>query len=318
MLKEPNELIRETETYSPSVFEAIIKTLLYFDIFNYPLKKDEILNFLGKNSAPEDVKNALRILVDKEYIYQFNEFFSIQNKEENVLRRIRGNEMASSLLPLAAKKAALIGRFPFVRAVMASGSLSKGYMDTESDIDFFIVTEPGRLWIARMTLVLYKRIFLGNSHKYFCVNYFVSSDKLEIEEKNQFTATELATVIPLYNQRLYIDLLRSNGWLSRFYPNFNPRPVSWKKETASIAKGLMESAINLLGGKLIDEWCLKMTYNRWVKVYKDKYSTEDFQIAFKSRKHASKNHPKHYQKKITEVLEQKWTAYSQQYNLDLV
>jgi hypothetical protein len=318
MLNGPNEVVREKETYSPSVFEAVIKTLLYFDIFNYPLKKDEILRFLSRQSAQEDVKNALSILTQKEYIFQFDEFFSIQNKQENVQRRISGNEMAVNLLPLAKKKAGLIGCFPFVRAVMASGSLSKGYMDQDSDLDFFIVTEPGRLWIARMLLVLYKRVFLGNSHKYFCVNYFVSSDKLEIEEKNQFTATELATVIPLYNQKLYMDLLRSNGWLNRFYPNFIPRPISWKKEKQSAIKRLIESGINFFGGRKIDEWCLKLTYNRWVKVYKDHYSSEDFNIAFKSRKHASKNHPKHYQKKVTEVLEQKWKSYAEQYNLDVI
>jgi hypothetical protein len=165
---------------------------------------------------------------------------------------------------------------------------------------------------------MYKRVFLKNSHKYFCVNYFVSSDRLEIEEKNQFTATELATVIPLYNQSIYVDLLQSNGWLKGFYPNFIPRPVSGKIETTSALKRFMEKTINFMGGRVLDAWCMKLTYKRWVKVYQSQYSPADFRIAFKTRKHASKNHPKHYQKKITEVLDEKWRTYARHYNLDII
>jgi hypothetical protein len=316
MLKNSPDIIKKQEVLKPSIFESIIKTLLYFDIFNYPLKRDEIHRFLGLQSDGEEIQRALQILLEREYIYQFNEFISIQNKRENIVRRIQGNELANKMLPLAKRKADLIGKFPFVTSVMASGSLSKGFMDADSDLDFFIVTKPGRLWIARMLLVIYKRVFLKNSHKYFCVNYFISSDKLEIEEKNQFTATELATVIPLYNQGIYFELLQSNVWLTRFYPNFLPRVASERKEKIPGVKKILERVINACGGTLIDEWCMKITYRRWVKVYKEQYSKHDFNIAFKTRKHASKNHPKHYQKKVTEILDEKWKEYSQHFNLE--
>jgi hypothetical protein len=318
MLKNSSEMFAESDVLRPRISEAIVRTLLYFDIFNYPLTKEEILQFLGRTSTSKEIQKVLNHLVQQNFIYSLGEFFSIQNNFELTNRRRKGNALASQMLPLADNKAKFIGQFPFVKAVMASGSLSKGYMDQDSDLDFFIVTDPGRLWIARMMLVLYKRIFLGNSHKYFCVNYFVSSDNLEIEEKNLFTATELATVIPLFNQGIYFDLLKSNGWLTRFYPNFNPRAATRGKDNASYLKKFLEKLINLFGGSRIDTYCMKLTYKRWVKVYREQYSEADFKIAFKTRKHASKNHPKHYQKKITEVLEQKWKAYSEQYNIEVI
>ena len=76
-----------------------------------------------------------------------------------------------------------ISKFPYVRAILLSGSISKGYMDKDSDVDYFIITQPNRLWVTRLLLMLFKKIFLFNSRKVFCINYFVDSEKLEIEEK---------------------------------------------------------------------------------------------------------------------------------------
>jgi hypothetical protein len=70
---------------------------------------------------------------------------------------------------------------------------------------------------------MYKRLFLKGSHKHFCVNYFIDEDHLEIEEKNLFTATELATVLPLYGSQQYTKLIKTNRWLKSFFPNYVPR-----------------------------------------------------------------------------------------------
>ena len=87
-------------------------------------------------------------------------------------------------------------------------------MDEHSDLDFFIITKPNRLWIARMLLALYQKIVLLNSHKYFCVNYFVDEHHLAIEEKNLYTATELSTLIPLYGKEYYPQLMMANHWIN--------------------------------------------------------------------------------------------------------
>jgi predicted nucleotidyltransferase len=88
----------------------------------------------------------------------------------------------------------VIKRFPFVRGVFVTGSLSKNSSDSSSDLDFMVITRKGRLWIARTLLMLFKKIFLLNSYKYFCINFLLSEDNLEIEDKNVFTATEVMTV----------------------------------------------------------------------------------------------------------------------------
>jgi hypothetical protein len=191
-------------------------------------------------------------------------------------------------------------------------------MDESSDLDFFIVTAPGRLWIARMLLVLYKRLFLFNSHRYFCINYFVTENHLDIEEKNQFTATELATVIPLYNQPVYQKLLIANPWLARFFPNYIPRKIDFINDGGEPFKRLMEKFMNVLGGDYWERLFMNITRRRWIKLYKDQYESADFEIAFKTNKNSSKNHPKHYQKNITERLESNWESYCKVFNLEAV
>ena len=179
-------------------------------------------------------------------------------------------------------------------------------MDKDSDLDFFIVTEPGRLWIARILLVVYKRLFLFNSHKYFCVNYFVDTEHLEIEEKNLFTATELATVIPLYGAEYYKNLYTSNLWLSNFFPNHTPRSTDQVPEyKKSTFKKIIEHCINLVFARQLNNFFRKLTLYRWKKLYQKDYPEADFKVAFKTKEYASKGHPKHYQRKVMDVYKEK-------------
>jgi hypothetical protein len=316
MIKNPDEIVSVAAEKHVLERNSIIKTLLYFDIFDYPLKKDEIHLYCGMAMPESTIARHLQDLTQKDMVFQFNEYYSIQNRRDNVARRVRGNELAARMLPLARRKARFIGQFPFVRSVMASGSLSKGYMDESSDLDFFIVTSPKRLWIARMMLVIYKRLFLLNSHRYFCINYFVTENHLSIEEKNQFTATELATVIPLYNEPVYQRLLSANPWLSGFFPNYVPRQIDHSHVGGESFKKLLEMVINTFGGNFWDQLFMKITRRRWARMYGDQYKAADFEIAFKTNKNSSKNHPKHYQKKVTERLASNWEAYCKVFNLE--
>jgi len=291
--------------------QQILRTLLYFDIFNYPLKSEEIFRFLGSPALDKSViPSRLKSLRDQRIIFQFGELFSLKNDNSSIERRIKGNKEAERYLIIAQKKSKLISKFPFVRAVLASGSLSKGYMDEKSDIDFFIVTAPNRLWIARTLLVLYKRVFYANSHKHFCINYLVDDKHLEIEEKNLFTATELATVIPLYGSEQYENLQDVNSWLTEFFPNYTPRSIEGVPPSKlSRPKKVFESLINLMFGNVIEKYLQNKTRSRWRRLYEKSYSTSDFKVAFKSKSYASKNHPQNFQRTVIEMYDEKLRSF---------
>src|SRR5690606_27837149 len=158
--------------------QSILQTLLYFELFQYPLRSEEIFKFLRTNSiTPHDLDRALEGLTRVGRIYRYGDLFGLTPDEGPAQRRLRGNNMAQRMSDFAHRRGRFLGSLPFVRAVMASGSFSKGYMDENSDLDFFIVTAPRRLWIARMLIALYKRIVQLNRHKYCCCNYFVTEDR---------------------------------------------------------------------------------------------------------------------------------------------
>jgi hypothetical protein len=289
----------------------IIRTLLYYDIFSYPLTHEEIFRFLGVKHQDESII-CLRLnsLCDRNIVFNHKNLFGLKNSSENAERRLKGNAAAEKFLLMAKKKANLISKFPFVRAVFASGSLSKGYMDENSDLDFFIVTEPNRLWIARTLLVMYKRIFLFNSHKYFCVNYFVDEKHLEIEEKNLFTATELATVIPLCGSKQYENLHRANAWLKRFFPNYIPRSVEDVPVTKrSWIQNLCENFLDVFFANALEQYFQEKTIGRWRRQYEKHYAASDFKIAFKSKTYASKNHPRNFQRSVIEIYNEKLKTF---------
>jgi hypothetical protein len=310
--------VQEVNHYT-TLDQSIIRTLIYYDIFNYPLKAKEVFQFLNTGRVTEEeVTTVLNSLANNRYLYRFGEFYSLQPDEANVHRRVKGNNEAEKYLPAAHQVAGLISKFPFVRAVMASGSLSKNYMDENSDLDFFVITAPGRLWISRTLLVLYKRIFLRNSHKFFCANYFVDAEHLEIEEKNLFTATELATVIPLQGAEYYQQLLRKNhAWLLAYFPNFTPRRVAEVPlANAGKLKKFLESTINFFFGGVLERFFMRLTMKRWLNLYAERYDAADFRIAFKTKKYASKNHPRNFQKKVMELYQQKLETFTRKFDLE--
>src|SRR5690606_35692083 len=294
---------QETQSRGDITLEqSILQTLLYFDLFQYPLRSEEIFKFLRTNSVTRrDVDRALEGLAQLGRVYRYGDLYGLHPDEGPAQRRLRGNNEAMRMSNLAHRRGRFLGSRPFVRAVLASGSFSKGYMDENSDLDFFVVTARGRLWIARMLIALYKRIFLLNRHKYCCCNYFITEDRLEIEEKNLFTATELATLVPIFGRSLYYRLMHANAWVSEYFPNFRASaPKNLPEARKSLIKRAVEVALAGWTGDRLNALFRKLTQRRWKRLYAGQYPTNDFDVAFKSTDSVSKNHPNHFQRRILE------------------
>ena len=147
--------------------ESILKVLVYFDIFRYPLTRKEIESFLDKSYSQDELDYSFHDMVTSGRIFQHCEFFCLQNDISLVEIRRKGNIQATILVEKAKQIARLLYKFPYVRAIGLSGSVSKNFADENSDIDYFLITKANRLWIARTLLVIFrKNPFLKNREKY--------------------------------------------------------------------------------------------------------------------------------------------------------
>ena len=278
---------------------SILATIAYFDVFSHPLTVQEIFDF---NQIPGCTDSALRsALLDLSAIglvHASRGFYFLGDDPRVVDNRIKANGLAHKRMHAAWFYSSLIARFPFVRAVMISGSLSKGVMDPDDDIDFFIITAPGRLWIARVLLTLFKRIFLLNSHRNFCLNYFVDNEHQAIPDHNIFTATEIGLILPMYNRELYLEFLEKNSWYRYFYPNL--KPVGTARDMPAGHMGhLIEKVLSGKTGDRMDDFCLQVTRQFLARKYRD-MDPERFQSDLETGKSISKHHPHRQQYRVLE------------------
>ncbi|MEP0262718.1 nucleotidyltransferase domain-containing protein [Dokdonia sp.] len=294
-----------------------LKPLLYFSLFKYPLTKEEVVAF-SNSKDPNTVHQELKSLVEGGVIYKIKDFYSCENDATQIERRLAGNEGARKIAKKADRMSRLISKFPFVEGVGISGALSKGFFDEDGDIDFFIITSKQRLWVARTLLILYKKIFLLNSKKYFCVNYFISENSLEIEEKNLFTATELVTLIPMYGNGSFKRFYDINTWAYAKFPNKNfgqglgeLKPIH-KPSITRLTEKILRSKM----GERLDTFFLKLTYKKWELKFSE-MNPDQFNVAMKSTKSVSKHHPQGFQHKVITRLNEKYIAYETKYNIAL-
>jgi hypothetical protein len=294
------------EVHLEAADAAVLHTLMYFDIFRHPLTTDEIhQNCQWHECSLTDTASALERLKEYGIISQENTYWFLEGNKNNIQLRIERMKRAQYFHRKAQRFSRFISAFPFVRAVSISGSLSKGTMDKNGDIDYFIITKPGRLWVARTFLVAFKKIFLFNSKKYFCVNYFIDSDRLTIPDRNLFVATEIAFLLPMTNKTMYEEFIRSNHWARLFYPNkefHNGENISESKN--GFIKRIAEKILEGSFGEWLDEKFLKITIHHWRKKFPH-LSGLEFNVDFRSKKNVSKHHPQGFQRKVAVEMEKR-------------
>ena len=135
----------------------MLRVLLYYDLFKYPLTAQEILYQTDTPVADMDaVTRAMDELVSAGIVFTDGMFYSVKAAPDIFERRRTGNRNAEAVMTKAYRRAKLIAAFPYVRSVCVSGSLSKNYFDATTDMDFFILAEPNSLWVCRTLLILFK------------------------------------------------------------------------------------------------------------------------------------------------------------------
>lgn len=279
--------------------DSVRATLLYFDLFDHPLTREELYTFFPEKLEIDEFNKRLLQLDIK----SSDGLYHVRNSDEVIVTRKGREKKAKTMLGATRIVARLIRYFPFVRGAFLSGSLSKGVNDGDADIDLFIVTAEQRLWICRSVLIAFKKIFLLNNKKFLCPNYFVTENHLEIPEKNIFTATELITLRPLFNEKRLRGLLEANRWILSFFPNFRI-----DQPEVDIRQTLLQRVLELpMSDGYTANWDGRLMYyfkSVWEKKYPE-CSREEREFQFRSTPFSSKMHPNDFQSKVLDEYEAK-------------
>ncbi|MFN8242463.1 MAG: hypothetical protein U0X40_00305 [Ferruginibacter sp.] len=293
--------------------QHILHTLAYFDIFHYPLLKEEILRFHGENEPLADIEEALLLLEEDGYIFRIENFYSLHDDPALVSRRKKGNELAARQMQIARRAAAILARFPYVRGLAVSGSLSKNYCTEKTDIDFFIITRSNRLWVARTLMHLYKKFtFLTGRQKWFCMNYYIDEACPEIEEKNIFTAIEIATLLPMQGKAALQRFHKANAWIRHYFPGMAAGDSTADEIKKGTLKKLIEWIFDRTWGGWLDKKLMRITEKRWAKKEERRQKNEHgFVMSMLVNTHFSKPNPSFFQQKVLELYKSKLAGLPQ-------
>ncbi len=216
---------------------AIVKTLIYSDIFDYPLTAGEIYRRMIGNpdlKSRAGTEETLRHLMDQGRVEKKGKYYFLPGREKIVKLRKKREKYSREKMKIARQTAKLIKIISTVKFVGVTGSVAAGNAKKEDDIDFFIISSAGWLWTTRLLVTLLvgltgRRRRPGESKvkNKICLNMFVDESSLDADSQvrlgfahNLFIANEIAQLRPIINKdKTYQKFLSANQWVKNFLPN---------------------------------------------------------------------------------------------------
>jgi len=209
--------------YLAAASSSMVLTLAYFSIFRHPLREEELLTYTHFYAiSREEGRAAIRSLLDQGILESCEGLLCLSGDRHQVPIRMEREARAMQWQPRVRRSIRVLSHLPFLRGLSISGSLSKGTQDPDGDIDFLVLTAPNRLWTARFCASLLLKLLPKTQRENFCLNYFLPEDRLSIQDRTLFSATELAFLKPVLNGELLAAFFELNPWVARFYPNWEP------------------------------------------------------------------------------------------------
>ncbi len=199
---------------------AILRTLLYSDLFDYPLTPAEVAHYLiGAPSTADEVCACLahmRGLADR--IVEIDGYLALRGREALIARRRERAASSDRLWRRARRFVRVLRLVPFVRMIAITGALSMNNSAAGDDIDVLIVTAPDRVWLTRVFAValVYAGKLCGDT---LCPNYVISERALVLERHTLFVAHEFMQMVPVYGLDIYDRMHAANGWIQTMLPN---------------------------------------------------------------------------------------------------
>lgn len=210
------------------VQRAILTTILYSDIFSFPLTKDELWRFLisDKKILHREFDSSLG---NVHSLTSKDEYFCLKGKEQIITQRKKNLSEVSKKVEIAYHVAKKLSIIPSILFIGISGGLAAGNAKTSDDIDFVIITKKNTLFTTRL-LILIMLELLGvrrartqkKTANTICLNLLFDETMIGWFKNSQdvYTAREIAQILPLFGREsMYHRFMKENDWITDFLPN---------------------------------------------------------------------------------------------------
>lgn len=211
---------------------ACVETVAYADVFECAMTESEVHRYLiGVEADRAAVRAALEgPRLDGRFLRRIGCHVTLVGREALVERRLSCAAVGAKLWQEAVRYGAWLSRFPFVRLVAVSGALAVDNAGRDADIDFFIMTEPDRLWLCRGLVIGLVR-WASRRGVTLCPNYFLSERALALSP-DLFAAHEIAQMVPFGDTAVYRRFRQVNRWTDHYLPNAGDAPRVVESATA--------------------------------------------------------------------------------------
>ena len=221
---------------------SILATIVYYDIFNYPLTLVEIYKYMINPARIVKIEggisevsiNSIVEELDKLEISGIigtkNGFYFLNGRDDIYNLRMQRHKIADQKWKKFLKFVKYLALAPYLRGVFASGSMAINNTGEESDFDILVVAKSGHLYTCRFFLWVISSLAGARRKKHqkiapdkLCFNHYIADDSLYIPHESIFNAQTYASLKPAMIAPGLIDnFYHANLWLNNYVYNFRP------------------------------------------------------------------------------------------------
>ncbi len=209
--------------------KAILDTIIYYDIFDYPLTVVELWQWLWKYKCklPELIfclENSNEL---ERYIETRNGFYFLKGKKILLDTRKIRRDYSINKWKIGLRAAKFLRTIPFIKTIVLCNSIAYFNAEKDSDIDFFIIVKDKYLWLTRFLITVSLHFLKVRRHgnkvnNRVCLSFYITSNNLSLEklayQEDIHFYYWLLHFVPIFDTGIYKTFFKENDWLKEYLP----------------------------------------------------------------------------------------------------